>query len=154
MKLPKNGCFVVKRYAVREAKTWRYAVHKAEIGRHAVRKGVSPSWKWIVVHVFFIRFRIPDQVHVYCNNSQKNNNSLFKTFILQKKWLPLAHGRVKAFDDYMCTNVNVKKCISYIVNENFKICYTVQFIKVQDLYILPCYVHSMYIVFQGCQHHR
>ena len=34
--------------------------------------------------IFFIRFRIPDQVHVYCNNSQKNNNSLFKTFILQK----------------------------------------------------------------------
>jgi len=25
-----------------------------------------------------------------------------------------------------------------------KICYTVQRIKVQDLYILPCYVHSMY----------
>ena len=48
--IAKNG-FVVKRYAVREAKTWRYAIHKAEIGRHAVRKGVSPSWKWIVVHV-------------------------------------------------------------------------------------------------------
>jgi len=25
--IAKNGCFVVKRYAVREAKTWRYAVH-------------------------------------------------------------------------------------------------------------------------------
>jgi len=49
--IAKNDCFVVKRYAVREAKTWRYAVHKAEIGRHAVRKWVSPSWKWIVVHV-------------------------------------------------------------------------------------------------------
>jgi len=48
--IAKNGCFVVKRYAVREAKTWGYAVHKAEIGRHAVRKGVSPSVKWIVVH--------------------------------------------------------------------------------------------------------
>ena len=41
----------------------------------------------------------------------------------------------KAFDDYMCTSVNVKKCISYIVNENNKICYTVQPIKVQDVYI-------------------
>jgi len=41
--IAKNGCFVVKRYAVCEAKTWRYAVHKAEIGRHAVRKDVSPS---------------------------------------------------------------------------------------------------------------
>jgi len=29
----------------------------------------------------FIRFRIPDQV--YCNKSPKNNNFLFKTFILQ-----------------------------------------------------------------------
>jgi len=32
--------------------------------------------------IIFIRFRIPDQV--YCNKSQKNNNFLFKTFILQK----------------------------------------------------------------------
>jgi len=47
----------------------------------------------------------------------------------------LAHGGVKVFDDYMCTSVNVKKCISYIVNENYKICYTVQYIKVQDLFI-------------------
>jgi len=31
--------------------------------------------------IIFIRFRIPDQV--YCNKSQKNNNFLFKTFILQ-----------------------------------------------------------------------
>jgi len=59
--IDKNGCFVVKRYAVREAKTWRYAVHKAEIGRHAVRKGVSTLWKWIVVHVLSLsglRFQI------------------------------------------------------------------------------------------------
>jgi len=47
----------------------------------------------------------------------------------------LAHGGVKAFDDYMCTSVNMKKCISYKVNENNKICYTVQHIKVQDVYI-------------------
>ena len=51
MKLPKSGCFIVKQYAVRMAKTWWYAVHKAEIGRHAVCKGMSPSWKKIVVHV-------------------------------------------------------------------------------------------------------
>ena len=31
--------FVVKRYAVRDAKKWRYAVRKAKIGRYAVRKG-------------------------------------------------------------------------------------------------------------------
>jgi len=42
--IAKNGCFVIKLYAVHEAKTWQYAVRKAEIGRHAVRKGVSPSW--------------------------------------------------------------------------------------------------------------
>jgi len=40
MDTPKNGLFfVVKRYAVREAKKWRYAVRKAKIGRYAVRKG-------------------------------------------------------------------------------------------------------------------
>jgi len=44
----------------------------------------------------------------------------------------LAHGGVKAFDDYMCKSVNVKKWISYIMNENNKICYTVQQFKVQD----------------------
>jgi len=32
----------------------------------------------------------------------------------------LAHGGVKAFDDYMCTSVNMKKCIRYIVNENIE----------------------------------
>ena len=56
----------------------------------------------------------------------------------------LAHSGLKAFDDYMCTSVNVKKCISYIVNENDKICYSVQYIKVQDLYILV--YHAMYIL--------
>ena len=39
METSKNGSFVVKRYAVREAEKWRYAVHKAKIGRYAVRKG-------------------------------------------------------------------------------------------------------------------
>jgi len=40
----KNVVFVVKRYAVREAKNWRYAVRKAKIGQYAVHKGggVSP----------------------------------------------------------------------------------------------------------------
>ena len=32
--------------------------------------------------ITFIRFRIPDQV--YCNKSQKNNDFLYKTLILQK----------------------------------------------------------------------
>ena len=38
-KRPKGLFFVVKRYAVREAKKWRYAVRKAKILRYAVRKG-------------------------------------------------------------------------------------------------------------------
>jgi len=36
--------------------------------------------------IIFIRFKIPDQV--YCNKSQKNNNFLFKTFILQNNKMP------------------------------------------------------------------
>jgi len=39
MEMPTMVIFVVKRYAVREAKTWRYAVRKVKIGRYAVRKG-------------------------------------------------------------------------------------------------------------------
>jgi len=50
----------------------------------------------------------------------------------------LAHGAVNAFDDYMCTSVNVKKYIAkIIVNENNKICYTVQHIKYNKIYIVP-----------------
>jgi len=46
METPTIVVFVVKRYAVREAKKKRYAVRKAKIGRYAVRKGegVSPSY--------------------------------------------------------------------------------------------------------------
>ena len=54
---------------------------------------------------------------------------------------------IKAFDDYMCTSVNVKKCISYIVNENYKIGYTVQYIKVQDLYM--CTMLCTFYVYTG-----
>jgi len=54
----------------------------------------------------------------------------------------LAHGGVKAFDDYMCNNVNMKKSISYIVNENNKICYTVQYIK-----WFTHFYHDMHILF-------
>jgi len=39
METPKIFVFVVKRYAVREAKKWRYAVRKAKIRQYAVRKG-------------------------------------------------------------------------------------------------------------------
>jgi len=39
MQTLKMVVFVVKRYTVREAKTWRYAVRKAKIRQYAVRKG-------------------------------------------------------------------------------------------------------------------
>jgi len=61
----------------------------------------------------------------------------------------LAHGGVKTFDDYMCTSVNVKKWISYIVNEDNKICYTVQHTKVQDLYIFTMLHVCTFYVFTG-----
>jgi len=46
--------FVVKRYAICEAKKWRYAVRNAKIGRYAVRKGegASPSY----VETMFITY--------------------------------------------------------------------------------------------------
>jgi len=52
--ITKNGCFVVKWYAVREAKQWRYAVCKAEIGRHAVRKGCHPHGNrlWYMYYLY------------------------------------------------------------------------------------------------------
>ena len=56
--------FVVKRYAVHEAKKWRYAVREAKIGRYAVCKGgggVSPSVmqkKWSNVQ------RKPKKTHI------------------------------------------------------------------------------------------
>jgi len=37
MESSKNDSFVVKRYAVREAKKWRYTVREAKIGQYAVR---------------------------------------------------------------------------------------------------------------------
>jgi len=39
METPKMVVFVVKRYAVCEAKKWRYAVRNAKIERYAVSKG-------------------------------------------------------------------------------------------------------------------
>jgi len=78
--IAKNDCFVVKWYAVREAKTWLYAVHKAEIVRYAVRKGVSSSWKWIVVHVLSLS-GLGFQIKYIVTKVKKN--FLFKTFILQ-----------------------------------------------------------------------
>jgi len=42
--------FVVKRYAVRNAKKWRYAVRNAKIERYAVRKGGGGCHPHLVVN--------------------------------------------------------------------------------------------------------
>jgi len=55
----------------------------------------------------------------------------------------LAHRGVKTFDDYMCTSDNVTKCISYMGNETYIICYTVQYIK--STRFIHFY-HAMYIL--------
>jgi len=50
--------FVVKRYAVREAKNWRYAVRNAKIERYAVRKGgggCHPQYGVEIWHTFLFR---------------------------------------------------------------------------------------------------
>ena len=54
METPKIVVFVVKRYAVREAKKWRYAVRNAKIERYAVRKGGGGCHphQWIVPQLF------------------------------------------------------------------------------------------------------
>ena len=47
--------FVVKRYAVREAKKWRYAIRNAKIERYAVRKGgggCHPHRLSMYIHAF------------------------------------------------------------------------------------------------------
>ena len=160
--IAKKCCFVVKRYTVREA----------EIGRHAVRKGVSPSWKWILVHVLslsgkgfqikyiiikvrkttfclkhsFCKKYLPPLLH-WLGSALHSSFMWMKVFMLKEnrckcKWKPttkyatkciclvsflhkhtkylelqackkLAHGGVKAFDDYICTSVNVKKWIHW-----------------------------------------
>jgi len=88
--IAKNGCFVVKRYAIREAKTWRYAVHKAEIGRHAVHKGVSPSWKWIVVHVLSLS-GLGFQIKYIVTKVRKTTTFCLKHSFIKKCLPPLLH---------------------------------------------------------------
>jgi len=55
--IAKIGCYVFKRYAVREARTWPYAVRKAKIGRHAVRKGCHPHGNvlWYMYYLYQVK---------------------------------------------------------------------------------------------------
>jgi len=55
--------FVVKRYAVHEAKKWRYAVRKSKIGRYAVRKGGVT-----LNHVVLFRKGYHNDMHVHVAN--------------------------------------------------------------------------------------
>jgi len=74
--------------------------------------------------------QIYNKIHMFSKLSTYTHQ-IFRSTSMQEA----STSWVKAFDDYMCTSVNVKKCISYIVNQNYKICYTVQYIKVQDFHI-------------------
>jgi len=60
--MPKMVVFVVKRYALHEAKQWRYAVRMAKIGRNAVRKGGVILME-MDCGIDVIRFMTPDQVY-------------------------------------------------------------------------------------------
>jgi len=53
-KRPKWLFFVVKRYAVREAKKWRYAVRNAKIKRYAGGGGVT---LWYLMHNTVVMFQ-------------------------------------------------------------------------------------------------
>jgi len=44
METPEKVYFVVKRYAVHEAKKWQYAVRKVKIERYAICKGDHPPY--------------------------------------------------------------------------------------------------------------
>jgi len=57
--------FVVKRYAVREAKKWRYAVRNAKIERYAVRKGGGGCHphKWFIFYAISGIVSRPDLRH-------------------------------------------------------------------------------------------
>jgi len=75
MEMPKMVVFVVKRYALREAKKWRYAVRMTKIGQNAVRHG-GVTIVVLDCGINFIRFMIPAKE--YCNKSQKKQHNLFK----------------------------------------------------------------------------
>jgi len=92
----------------------------------------KPTTKYATKYIGLVSF-----LHIHTN------------YLDLQAWKKLALGGVKAFNDYMCTSVNVKKWISYKVNETNKICYTVQHIKVQDLYIFTMLHVCTFNVFTG-----
>ena len=64
-KRPKMFFFVVKRYAVREAKKWRYAVRNAKICRYLVRKGGGCHPQSYCNLQYLVN---PKNLNVYCYN--------------------------------------------------------------------------------------
>jgi len=62
-KRPKWLFFVVKRYAVREAKKWRYAVRKAQIERYAVREGGRGVT--LMMYYLYVNIRHEEAMNVF-----------------------------------------------------------------------------------------
>jgi len=103
METSKNGSFVVKRYAVREAEKWRYTERKAKIGRYAVRKG-GGGVTLIIYRITTSAQNDNEQLHPKIRNF-KDNNCLYivdnvlpilkclSTFILVYKCPSHRHSR-------------------------------------------------------------
>ena len=53
-------------------------------------------------------------IDVNVNENQQLKMHIHNKHLHLQACKKLAHRGVKAFDDYMCTSVNVKKCISYV----------------------------------------
>ena len=75
-KRPKWLFFVVKRYAVREAKKWRYAVRNAKIEWYAVRKGggVCHPLTWKSSTPAHHTFQHPVTIHLHYNQKLSSKN--------------------------------------------------------------------------------
>jgi len=88
--------FVVKVYAVREAKKWRYAVRKAKVGRYAVRKGGGGVTLIIQVNIQDIDV---DRVHQSLDKLAKEYGPIVRIRLLRRKIVVLNSADVinKAF---------------------------------------------------------
>jgi len=74
--------FVVKRYAVREAKKWRYAVREAKIGRYAVRKGKGSV---TLIKIFLSNSSVIHLCRPKSTRCRPQDNGLLLRHIIQSK---------------------------------------------------------------------
>ena len=114
--------FVVKRYAVREAKTWRYAVRNAKIERYAVRKGGGGV---TLLH----------ETIDYINN-------------FNEKGLLFCSDFNKAFDSL--GHNFMRKCLLKFKFPNYIINWIAIFIMMQNrVYIIYCHLSSFFKIEKG-----